>query len=62
MGHPHSAGSLAMYEGRPTVVGGKRLSNGTEGDEVQSNKTEQLNGKWEELTDHPRYFFNLFRS
>ena len=39
----HYYGSLAMYEGRPTAVGGFR-----------SNKVEQLNEEWILLPDHPR--------
>ena len=45
--HRHYAGSLAMYEGKPTAVGGWGMR-------FKSNKTEQLNEEWIELADHPR--------
>ena len=48
MNNTHWFGSLAMYEGKPTAVGGWL------GREDYSNKVEQLNEEWIDLPDHPR--------
>ena len=47
MKNTHWYGSLAVYEGKPTAVGGDEWGS-------YSNKVEQLNEEWIDLPDHPR--------